>query len=314
MAIVSIVEMNVAFSVVVYFFHQLIGSVNTLTILGTQVFQHPLRQGVENRTEFSCPWGVSGWTIPRRNVLCDRQLLLTQGEEALGWCSLGCSCLTCLPIAHQRDVVTSTPSCFRVDIHAQTRQHTHRRFSQLWKFCEKSNKISSTLSQMWIRLNCLHPHLAFTNTPTDTPTFAHALQGRHEKAVIYFQRALKLNRAYLSAWTLMGHECVFPHVAITKCCGHLLLVCHVHVLSSAARNSEMQKSSLRIASSQVMWIRALQFYTWTIEPSYINLYKGFFSMLGWSSFMCSGYCLILSHVYQEYDTYWSCKWFILGHV
>ncbi|KAL7513116.1 hypothetical protein ACHAXN_010174 [Cyclotella atomus] len=31
-------------------------------------------------------------------------------------------------------------------------------------------------------------------------------KGRHEKAVQYFQRALKLDRNYLSAWTLLGHE------------------------------------------------------------------------------------------------------------
>jgi len=31
-------------------------------------------------------------------------------------------------------------------------------------------------------------------------------KGRHEKAVQYFQRALKLDRTYLSAWTLLGHE------------------------------------------------------------------------------------------------------------
>jgi anaphase-promoting complex subunit 8 len=31
-------------------------------------------------------------------------------------------------------------------------------------------------------------------------------KGRHEKAVQYFQRALKLNRNYLGAWTLLGHE------------------------------------------------------------------------------------------------------------
>ena len=31
---------------------------------------------------------------------------------------------------------------------------------------------------------------------------------QHEKAVLYFQRALKLNPNYLSAWTLMGHEYV----------------------------------------------------------------------------------------------------------
>jgi len=31
-------------------------------------------------------------------------------------------------------------------------------------------------------------------------------KGRHEKAVQYFQRALKLDRTFLSAWTLLGHE------------------------------------------------------------------------------------------------------------
>lgn len=34
----------------------------------------------------------------------------------------------------------------------------------------------------------------------------YSLRGEHEKAVLYFQRALKLNKNYLSAWTLMGHE------------------------------------------------------------------------------------------------------------
>ncbi|KAJ1929592.1 Anaphase-promoting complex subunit 8 [Tieghemiomyces parasiticus] len=36
----------------------------------------------------------------------------------------------------------------------------------------------------------------------------YGLRTEHEKAVVYFQRALKLNRRYLSAWTLMGHEYV----------------------------------------------------------------------------------------------------------
>ena len=31
-------------------------------------------------------------------------------------------------------------------------------------------------------------------------------RNNHEKAVTYFQRALKLNPNYLAAWTLMGHE------------------------------------------------------------------------------------------------------------
>lgn len=32
------------------------------------------------------------------------------------------------------------------------------------------------------------------------------MKGEHERAVTYFQRALKLNKRLLSAWTLMGHE------------------------------------------------------------------------------------------------------------
>lgn len=36
----------------------------------------------------------------------------------------------------------------------------------------------------------------------------YSLKGQHEKSVIYFKRALKLDKNYLSAWTLMGHEYV----------------------------------------------------------------------------------------------------------
>lgn len=36
----------------------------------------------------------------------------------------------------------------------------------------------------------------------------YSLRREHEKAIIYFRRALKLDRGYLSAWTLMGHEYV----------------------------------------------------------------------------------------------------------
>lgn len=36
----------------------------------------------------------------------------------------------------------------------------------------------------------------------------YSLKARHEKAVVYFQRAVKLNRDFLAAWTLMGHEFV----------------------------------------------------------------------------------------------------------
>ena len=39
------------------------------------------------------------------------------------------------------------------------------------------------------------------------PPFA-AVPEKSQKAVVYFRRALKLDRKYLSAWTLMGHEYV----------------------------------------------------------------------------------------------------------
>lgn len=36
----------------------------------------------------------------------------------------------------------------------------------------------------------------------------YSLRAEHEKAVRYFRRATELDRTYLSAWTLMGHEYV----------------------------------------------------------------------------------------------------------
>lgn len=36
----------------------------------------------------------------------------------------------------------------------------------------------------------------------------YSLMSEHEKAVTYFRKALKLDRSYLAAWTLMGHEYV----------------------------------------------------------------------------------------------------------
>jgi anaphase-promoting complex subunit 8 len=49
-----------------------------------------------------------------------------------------------------------------------------------------------------------NPALTFTFGPGNY----FSLRGEHEKAVLYFRRALKLDRGYLSAWTLMGHEYV----------------------------------------------------------------------------------------------------------
>ena len=57
-------------------------------------------------------------------------------------------------------------------------------------------------------------HLAhrISNTNKYTPETCcvignyYSLKQQHEKAVTYFRRALRLNRDYLSAWTLLGHE------------------------------------------------------------------------------------------------------------
>lgn len=34
----------------------------------------------------------------------------------------------------------------------------------------------------------------------------YSVRHEHEEAVLYFQRALKLDPNFISAWTLMGHE------------------------------------------------------------------------------------------------------------
>ncbi|KAF2279913.1 TPR-like protein [Westerdykella ornata] len=39
----------------------------------------------------------------------------------------------------------------------------------------------------------------------------YSLKLEHEKAIMYFRRALTLNRSFLSAWTLMGHEWIEKH-------------------------------------------------------------------------------------------------------
>lgn len=63
----------------------------------------------------------------------------------------------------------------------------------------------------------MHPKLAFlAQLATATDKFRpetccvvgnyYSLKSEHEKAVMYFRRALTLDRTFLSAWTLMGHE------------------------------------------------------------------------------------------------------------
>ncbi|KAH8732102.1 anaphase promoting complex subunit 8 [Phaeosphaeriaceae sp. PMI808] len=65
----------------------------------------------------------------------------------------------------------------------------------------------------------MRPKLAFlAQVATSTDKFRpetccvvgnyYSLKSEHEKAVMYFRRALTLDRSFLSAWTLMGHEFV----------------------------------------------------------------------------------------------------------
>jgi anaphase-promoting complex subunit 8 len=50
---------------------------------------------------------------------------------------------------------------------------------------------------------CLEQRLALTHAGNH-----YSLRAEHEKAIKYFRRATDLDRTYLSAWTLMGHEYV----------------------------------------------------------------------------------------------------------
>lgn len=63
----------------------------------------------------------------------------------------------------------------------------------------------------------------------------YSLRGEHEKAIKYFRRATQLDRTYLSAWTLMGHEYVEmknSHAAIEayrKAVGMSYVVSVIHI-------------------------------------------------------------------------------------
>jgi len=55
----------------------------------------------------------------------------------------------------------------------------------------------------------VHISLVFADMISIPPLGNHySLRAEHEKAVKYFRRATQLDRTYLSAWTLMGHEYV----------------------------------------------------------------------------------------------------------
>ena len=50
------------------------------------------------------------------------------------------------------------------------------------------------------------PHTHIFLACSDLTGNYYSLKSEHEKAVTYFRKALKINRNYLAAWTLLGHE------------------------------------------------------------------------------------------------------------
>lgn len=57
------------------------------------------------------------------------------------------------------------------------------------------------LPSWWAQVSCYSPEVRLTS-----PGNHYSLRAEHEKAIKYFRRATQLDRTYLSAWTLMGHE------------------------------------------------------------------------------------------------------------
>lgn len=58
------------------------------------------------------------------------------------------------------------------------------------------------LSSGWV----LGPKYSTYFSPSIRSGNHYSLRLEHEKAVKYFRRAVQLDRTFLSAWTLMGHE------------------------------------------------------------------------------------------------------------
>ena len=70
----------------------------------------------------------------------------------------------------------------------------------------------------------------------------YSLKSEHEKAVIYFRRALQINRNYLAAWTLLGHEYLElknTHAAVEayrRAVGTSILLIHLIIFSDLNRS------------------------------------------------------------------------------
>ena len=77
----------------------------------------------------------------------------------------------------------------------------------IWLFCKDFGGMSSCLPCKMLPILVTYfnlsscSHIFFFQSGN-----YYSLRSQHEKAALYFQRALKLNPRYLGAWTLMGHE------------------------------------------------------------------------------------------------------------
>lgn len=78
-----------------------------------------------------------------------------------------------------------------------------RSTSTEWRRAASSVSIKPTCSGVSLRSTMKTPSSHFCLSSTGN---YYSLRSQHEKAALYFQRALKLNPRCLGAWTLMGHE------------------------------------------------------------------------------------------------------------
>ena len=84
-------------------------------------------------------------------------------------------------------------------------------YSNILYVMEKSSKLAY-LAQLATRVDKFRVETCCI-VGTTSPRFIltrkgnyYSLKSEHEKAVAYFRQALKVNRNYLAAWTLLGHE------------------------------------------------------------------------------------------------------------
>ena len=84
-------------------------------------------------------------------------------------------------------------------------------YSNILYVMEKSSKLAY-LAQLATRTDKFRVETCCIVGPHPSPPCSdsegnyYSLKSEHEKAVTYFRKALKVNRNYLAAWTLLGHE------------------------------------------------------------------------------------------------------------